>query len=228
MTLLYENINDGDARLHLVRGMGLCPEHARALQSATQELWHDGMGVAIIYEDLASRILRTLSEYLDKSPPSRASRRTRLRQQMERLGSVGRRLARWLLPAAPGASLLAKVSPVKGCRACELVGQMEETYLSWLVCQLADPEFRHLYAASDGLCLPHLRRALAGAEDEQAVRFLAEVAVAKLGPLVADLNEHIRKRDWNNRHEPRHPWEEASWLRAVAFFTGEAPKAEKK
>jgi hypothetical protein len=227
-TLLYENVNDGGTRKHLVRGMGLCPEHAWALQATEQEHWHDGLGVGIIYEDLASRVLKTLSEHLDKNSPSRASRRTRLRRQMKRWGSVGRRLSQWLSSPAPGTSLLAKVSPVEGCRACELVGEMEAIYLDWLVQQMTDSKFRGLYAASDGLCLPHLRRALASAEDEQAVRYLVELAVAKLGPLVAGLKEYIRKRDWNNRHEPKYPWEQASWVRAVAFLTGEAPKAEKK
>jgi len=37
------------------------------------------------------------------------------------------------------------------------------------------------------------------------------------------VGEYVRKLDWNKRHEPKHPWEEVSWLRAVAFFSGEAP-----
>jgi hypothetical protein len=88
--------------------------------------------------------------------------------------------------------------------------------------QSANSEFRAWYTASDGLCLPHLRRALARAEDEETVRFLVQVAVDKVSPLLADLKEYERKHAWEYRHEPKPPWEQASWVRAVAFFAGEA------
>ena len=225
-TLLYENVNDGGARSHLVRGLGLCQEHAWALQAVEQERWHDGLGVGIIYEDLAGRVLASLTEYLEQNSLSRADTRARLGQRLESWGAMGRWLARRLLPSAPGASLLAHVSPAARCRACEIVDRMGRVQLDWLLQGLAEPEFRDLYGASDGLCLPHLRRALAGARAEQAVHCLAEVAAAQLGPLVHDLKEYVRKRDWNNREEPKQLWEQASWVRAVAFFAGEAPQAE--
>ena len=225
-TLLYENVNDGGTRQHLVRGMGLCPEHAWALQAVEQERWHDGLGVGIIYEDLAGRVSASLAEYLKRnSVPSRDTR-TSLRLRLERLGRPGRWLACRLPSSSPGASLLAQLSPSECCRACDLVGQMEETHLNWLVEGLAETEFQALYAASAGLCLPHLRLALAGANDAQAVNCLAEVAAAHLGLLVSDLGEYVRKHDWNNRGEPKHSWEQASWVRAVAFFAAEAPQGE--
>jgi len=227
-SLLYENVNDGETRRHLVRSLGLCPEHAWALSAIEQERWHDGLGVGIVYQDLASRVFQVLDEYLRQHPPARAGRWMRLRQWLERPGAAGRWLVRRLWPPAPGTPLAGRLSPVERCRACELVGQMDQIYLSWLVYGLADPEFRGLYTASDGLCLPHLRRALAGAEDEQAVRCLVEVAATRLGLLVHDLGEYVRKHDWNNREEPKHPWEQVSWLRAVAFFAGEAPPAEEE
>jgi len=226
--LLYENVNDGSTRRHLVRSLGLCPEHAWALQAIEQERWHDGLGVSIIYEDLAGRVLSGLTEYLEANPPPRAQRRVPLRQRLERWGAAGRWLARRLSSPVPGAPLLARISPVASCRACELGDKVEKTYLDWLVQGLADPEFRELYAASDGLCLPHLRRALSGVQDEGAVRCLAEVAVAGLDPLLHNLREYVRKRDWNNRQEPRTGHEDASWVRAGAFFAGEAPRAEEE
>lgn len=220
--LLYENVSDGGTRLHLVRGMGLCPEHAWALQAIEHERWHDGLGVAIIYHDLAGRVSADLAGWLDKNPPSRPGWRTRLCKQLKRAGATERWLARRLSPAAPGASLMANISPVERCRACELGGELKEIWLTWLVQGLADPDFRSRYAASDGLCLPHLRRALAQAGEKREVRCLAEVAAGKLDPLVCDLGEYVRKHDWNNREEPKVPREQAAWLRAVAFFAGEA------
>lgn len=66
--LLYENVNDGGTRVHLVRGMGLCPEHAWQLQAIEQENWHDGLGVGIICEDLVGRASRALATYLEALP----------------------------------------------------------------------------------------------------------------------------------------------------------------
>jgi hypothetical protein len=120
--------------------------------------------------------------------------------------------------------LLTGISPQQPCHACKIVDRSEETNLAWLVRESADPKFRAWYAASDGLCLPHLRRALAQAEEAETARFLVEVVVNKLTPLLADLQEYGRKHIWQFKQEPKYPWEQASWIRAVAFFAGEAEK----
>jgi hypothetical protein len=230
--LLYENVNDVTTRVHLARGLGLCPRHTWDLQATEQHHWSDGMGTGIIYEDLTGKILNILSGYLAQSPsPLRTvvARQAghlfgldRLREWLECRGWLSRRLAQRLTPPPPARSLLTRLSPTGGCRVCEITDQSEETYLEWLARLSADAEFRSWYVASDGLCLPHLRRALAYAKDEETVRFLAKVAADRLAPLVADLKEYGRKHSWENRHEPRYPWEQASWIRAVAFFAGEA------
>lgn len=226
--LMYEGVNDGMTRMHLIRSLGLCPEHAWALQATEQEWWHDGLGIGIIYEDLARRVHNILSASLARSSWARLQRRTRWRRWLEERGRAGRWLARWLPAGVPAQPLLSRLSPSGPCRACELVGESVETHLSWLVRQMADREFRERYAASDGLCLPHLRRALEIAEDEEAVRCLVEVAATKLDDLVTNLKEYVRKHDWNNRAEPKYAWEQASWLRAVAFFAGEAPEGREE
>lgn len=225
--LLYENVNSVSTRVHIARSQGLCPEHAWELQAIEQERWGDGLGVGIIYEDLASHVVGTLSAYLEAHPATRVERQARLRERLERSGSVARWLGRQAHPASPAESLLKKLDPEETCRVCEIIGGLVESHLGWLVEGLADPEFLASYAASDGLCLPHLRRALEKAQDEEVVRRLAEVALNRLAPLAADAKEYVRKMDWNNRHEPKHRWEQVSWVRAVAFFSGEAP-AERK
>lgn len=227
--LLYENVNDGTTRLRLVRGLGLCPDHAWRLQATEPQHWSDGLGTGIIYEDLTGRLLGSLSAYLaqDRSPQEGLARlMERLREWLKPRGRMGRWLAQYLPAPAPATSLLARLSPTASCRACEMIGDREETYLIWLARQSGDPEFRGWYSASDGLCLPHLRRALTYAEDEETVRFLAQVAADKLKPLLADLGEYLRKHSWHNRDEPKYPWEQASWIRSVAFFAGEAREEE--
>ena len=54
------------------------------------------------------------------------------------------------------------------------------------------------------------------------MRHLVEVAVAKLEPLLHDLNEYGRKYGWQHRHEAMPSSEQAAWIRAVAWFSGEA------
>lgn len=225
--LLYENVNSLTTRVHIARSQGLCAEHAWELQAIEQEHWGSGLGVGIIYEDLARRVVRALSAYLQANPEKRATRQARWREWLRWSGGLARWLGRRRLPAQPGEPLAEKLAPEEPCRVCEVTDGLLEIQLGWLVEGLGDPELGRLYAASDGLCLPHLRRALALARDEESVRRLAEVAVQRLAPLAADAAEYLRKMDWNNRHEPKHPWEQVSWVRVVAFFSGEA-RAERK
>jgi hypothetical protein len=231
--LLYENVTDGTTQLDLVRGLGLCPHHTWLLQAIEQQNWNDGMGVGILYEDLTARVLDTLSTYLAQnraSHPKMAAGHLfslkHLGEWLEQQGQVGRWLARRLFRVAiPAAPLLARLSPQQPCRVCEVVDPSEEANLTWLVRKSSvNPEFRTWYAASDGLCLPHLRRALAQAEEMDTVRFLVEVGVNKLTPLLADLKEYGRKHIWQFQWEPKYVWEQASWIRVVAFFAGEAEK----
>jgi hypothetical protein len=230
--LLYENVNDGTARLFWVRGLGFCPHHTWMLQAIEQQYWNNGMGVGILYEDLTGRVLNALSSYLaqhySSHPKPEAGHRFGLKNfgaWLEQQGQVGHWLARRLFPSPlPAAPLLARLSPRQACHVCEVVDPSEEASLTWLVRESADPKFRGWYAASDGLCLPHLRRALAQAEAPETVRFLAQVAADKLTPLLADLQEYGRKHIWQFQQEPKYPWEQVSWIRAVAFFAGEADK----
>lgn len=224
--LLYENVNDGTTRLHLVRSQGFCANHAWRLQAIEHSNWHDGMGVGIIYEDLTSRVLNTLCDYLARpsQPLGRVTAflRRHIVSRRTRLKGYGR-LGRWLAGRVPEPAqwLLARLALAERCWVCEMADQSEEGYLTWLARQITAAEFRARYAASDGLCLPHLRRALAHAEDEEAARWLVQIAVEKMQPLVLDLREYGRKHAWHFRDEPKHPWEQASWIRAVAFLAGE-------
>jgi len=65
--------------------------------------------------------------------------------------------------------------------------------------------------------------ALARAHDRapHAFAWLAGDAARRLRLLLKDLQEYIRKHDWNYRHEPMSPEERKAWIRAVAFFAGE-------
>jgi hypothetical protein len=221
-SLLWENVNDPGTRAHLVRALGFCHAHAWQLQQMEKSLWGGGLGTGIIYEDLATRALAGLEAYVNAWEPA-PDRPHRWRRCVRRFGKLWKR---WLWrPVAvhPDGALPPGLAPQQRCRACEITDSSERTNLAWLVKSCAQTEFREWYRASDGLCLPHLRQALALAEreDPAVALFLAQTGYEKLTRLTMQLREYIRKHAWEYRDEPKLPEEQSSWVRAVAFFAGE-------
>ena len=108
------------------------------------------------------------------------------------------------------------------CRACIYSEDGERRDIYWLVQLLEPGSFRSLYAASDGLCLPHVRQALelAMQTDPDAAQFMAEVAEMKVATLKDDLDGYIRKRAHDHRHERMTDGEQNAPRRASQFFGG--------
>jgi hypothetical protein len=110
----------------------------------------------------------------------------------------------------------------RACPACVVATEAEERYLGTLLEHLEADGLHDSYAASDGLCLPHLHTALAqspaGVKD-----FLLAVESRKLGELSEELSEIIRKNDYRFREEP---WgsEKDAWVRATRKLAGEPPE----
>lgn len=97
--------------------------------------------------------------------------------------------------------------------------------MHWLIEGCGDAAFWASYAASDGLCLTHLRQAVEGSlwTNSRAARLLTELAVQRLQVLDGDLNGHIRKRAWECRHETMTDGEQSSAHRAAQFLGGQDP-----
>lgn len=241
-TLLYEYVNDGETRLGFMRSQGLCAHHAWFVQANEQLLFNDGLKTAIIYESLGTLTHATLMRYLAQEvsspdagrtwPSLSAFRRGNLSLLLSskgglcgwliRLGRLGRWLAKHLFRKAPAEGLLMDLFPSEECLVCKKGREREDIDLYKLLSELADLRFRARFAASDGLCLPHLRKALAYAPDRESAQYLVEVSARQLATLLTHLRAYIDKHRWSDRPELRTPWEEASWIRIVAFFTGEA------
>jgi len=223
-----------------MRSQGLCSYHAWFVQANEQLLWNDGLKTAIIYESLGTLVHTALTRYLARqdAPPgdqAQSPRFTRKLGGLFPLGSSGSsckwlvrtsRLGRWLaarlFKEAPAEALLADLSPSEECPICKKGREREEIDLRKLVDELADPQFRAWFAASDGLCLPHLRKALTYAPDGSSVHLLTEITAVQLAALLTHLRAYMDKHRWKDRPELRTPREEASWIRIVAFFAGEA------
>ena len=210
--LLWENVNDPATREQWAAGLGFCSRHAWQLQRLEARRYGDGLGNAILYEDLLQRILPVLE--------------TLARPPAEDPLSLYRRLGRFLPRFLDRGRALRGIPGLQGrqrCRVCRLGEETARAYAEWLIEGLAEADVRERYETSDGLCLPHLRMALSGARDRapQAVAWLASHAAQRLQRLLGNLQEYIRKHDWNHRHEPMSPEERRAWIRAVAFFAGE-------
>lgn len=210
--LLWENVNDPATRAQWAAGLGFCPRHAWQLQRIEAHRYGDGLGNAILYEDLLQRVIPAL-EAMVPGPGAAPE-------------PIWRRLARALGRVAPAEGHKEAAPGLQGrqrCRVCRLAEDTACAYADWLIEGLAEAEIREIYRNSDGLCLPHLRLVLARGRSRspEAIQWLAEETVRRLRALLACLREYIRKHDWNHRHEPMRPEERRAWIRAVAFFAGE-------
>lgn len=216
--LLAENVNDGDSRAHIVRGLGFCPEHTWLLYHTEVSRFGDALGNSILYEHLAEEVRKNLAAFRRDLPDPALHRRGWWQRAWARL--------RFAVDALFKSSAnLDSLRPTGGCRMCAHAAHEEETVIHALVNLCAMPDFRAVYAASDGLCLAHLRQALrvAVTGDPGAARFLAEDASQRLEVLAADLREYIRKQAWQYRDEPLTRGEEAAPRSVVQFFGGPEP-----
>ncbi len=214
--LLAEHINDGDTRVHIVRSLGFCSEHTWLLYRMETTRFGDALGNSILYEDLVGRILQRLGAFQEGLVVRRGRADGWRRRAQARL-----RTALRLKPRPTGAVTALRAEGE--CRMCTYARDEEEAVLHWLVQGCASPDFRTLYAESDGLCLSHLRLAIGYAvdSDPDVARFLADNATARLQALANDLKEYIRKRAWQYRHEALTDSERDAPLGAVEFFGGQ-------
>src|SRR5262245_53490651 len=198
----YENVNSPAWRDSLRASLGFCHEHAWL---AVNGRLGDALGFSIIYHDLLNSVLTQLN---DSSSGVRFPRRrmSLLRQIPEQ--------ARVMIE-----KMLIAITPRKRCPVCEHRDEATRSLLSVLVEELETPEMTNALQASDGLCLPHLRRTLEHAKDVSTGEKLLTIHSEKLASLRAELAEFIRKNDYRVIKEGFGE-EGNAWLRAVSMIVG--------
>jgi hypothetical protein len=198
----YENVNAPAWRDRLRASHGFCHEHAWL--GVNQRLG-DALGYSIIYRDIVNSVLTQLE---DPNRPVPAPRRgtSFLRQIPEAVQTM---IAK-MLPA---------LTPRKRCPVCEHREETTRSTLSVLVEELETPEMTNALRASEGLCLPHLRLALERVKDTSACETLLTIHREKLESLRAELEEFIRKNDYQAIKEG-FGREGDAWLRAVGMIAG--------
>ena len=198
----YENVNAPAWRDRLRASHGFCHEHAWL--GVNQRLG-DALGYSIIYRDIVNSILTQLSDR--NSPAPSVDRRTSLLRQMP---EPVRKLIEKILPA---------LTPHKRCPVCEHRDETTRSTLAVLVEELETPEMTDALQASEGLCLPHLRLAFERANDLSTCEKLLTIHREKLESLRAELEEFIRKNDYQAIKEGFGK-EGDAWLRAVGMIAG--------
>jgi hypothetical protein len=201
-TLLWESVNDPARRREIRQARGFCHEHGWALARATASV-----GVAIITRDVLQSLLKTMEDAVFQANPLLS-----LRRVQEAVDSK--------TPAAATAGVVASLEPQAPCPACVWADKMESIYLDTLLHNLTgEDSLLADYEASEGLCLPHFRQALALARKEVAYQALMRAQRAVWERLVAQLSESIRKSDYRHLDEA---WgdEAGAWLRGIAALVG--------
>jgi uncharacterized protein DUF6062 len=198
----YENVNAPAWRDRLRASHGFCHEHAWL---GVKQRLGDALGYSIIYRDIVNSILTQLSAH--SSPAPSVSRRTSLLQQIP---EAVRKMIEKMLPA---------LTPRKRCPVCEHQDETTRSTLAVLVEELETPEMTDALQGSEGLCLPHLRLALERVKDLSACETLLAIQRGKLESLRSELEEFIRKNDYQAIQEG-FGGEGDAWLRAVGMIAG--------
>jgi hypothetical protein len=193
-----EGVNDLDVRARLRASRGYCTRHAH-------QFWEEvryRLGVAMIYQDVVINLIRAL----EAADPTAASALERL---MTSLGA----------PRARAAADAAALAPQAACPACDAAADAKRRVTAALLRELREPAVAAAYRASDGLCLPHFRRALAEARHDEQITALVQTQLAAWRALHAGLSEYIRLQDYRFRDQPRGDEQRAPG-RAIAAIAG--------
>ncbi|MEM4725058.1 MAG: DUF6062 family protein [Candidatus Hadarchaeum sp.] len=200
--LLWESVNDPGVRCKIRQAQGFCFMHAWELARGGALL-----GIALLMRDVLQNALETLYEVYPQPLAAKP-----LRQAVRDLFYRRR--------PALGDELEVRLTPRASCPACAQGEEMECIYLDILVGQLLGKDsLLSAYEASDGLCLPHFRQAVARARDEEVLNALVNAQRRIWERLIGQLSEFIRKNDYRFVCEPLGE-ESDAWLRAIATVSG--------
>ncbi len=204
--LLWERVMDPDLRRELRQARGFCRDHAWALIRPGFSL-----GIAILYQDVLQDVLHSLDAAAEQQPlPETRGRLSRLR---EAIGSQ-------LPPQTAAISASLDPQAEQMCPACVQCQLMEDIYLDVLLDNLVVADsLVDAYASSDGLCLPHFRKAVRRVRHQPMLDALLHAQRTVWERLNQQLGEVIRKNDYRYHDEP---WgeEAGAWMRIVANLAG--------
>ena len=200
-SLFYESVNDIQVRERLRASMGFCREHA---QLTVDKRLGSALGFAIIYQDVINNTLKRLAS--DSTPPDSRHWVALLKQIPEQVSQTVKKVVYAL-------------TPQKHCIVCQQADRTLHLVITSLIESLQNAEMRSVLQSSDGLCLPHLKKAFESVRDPGVCDWLLLIHREKLESLRAELAEFIRKNDYRFQDEGIGA-EGDSWRRAVGKVIG--------
>ena len=203
MMVLHDYVDAPDLREAVCASWGYCRAHAWGLSALERG---NILTVAIMYQDILSRDAKTA---LNRAQPN----------------ASGGALRRMFKGKPSDASRSISVQPP--CPACLLGEEVETNALKILLTAFGkqDARMENALRQSDGLCFPHLRRALELGGRADVQEKLLSLAREKLDAITQELNEFVRKHDYRFQHEETGD-EKYSWQRAINLIVGaNAPDA---
>lgn len=213
--LLWESVNDVETRERIVASLGYCPEHTLLLASMEVDRHGSAMGTSIIYEHLAQVVVHRLETW---HPPEERASQWRIFIQ---------RILGWLKVAPSRRPPKNVLSVDASCRVCQIADGSAQFSLSNLLEELEThlDKWKRLLAASDGLCLQHLRDCLDNYMEmyPKATEYLIKDTIQRLEDRRKRMNEYIRKHAWDARHEAITSEEHCSWKETLSFFSSYPP-----
>jgi hypothetical protein len=175
----YESITVVERRAEIRSARGFCTTHSEILAGHSRTL-----GTAIIHHDVINDVLRSFPG--ENSEPSRGAAHT-LRRVVTSLQQI----------------VAETLRPKRECVLCSHELHQERIVLETLLAGLGekDGDMRAAFAASGGICLPHLRTALEMRFDAGAQRALLDLQGDILRRLRADLALFIHKNNGSYAHD---------------------------
>ena len=192
---LYDHVTNVQWRAKIREARGFCAAHTTRILAEGRS----ALGVALIADDL----LRTLADLLGTAPPASASPWSRLKGA---LGPTSRALA-------------ARVRGPQPCPLCAHLLLQTPVHLRSLLQDLATDEGRRRYADSAGLCVNHLVQGLDAGDPAAGIPVMIERQQAVWQKLDVELQEFIRKNDYQFTGE-RTGEERDAWRRAFRLLAG--------
>lgn len=209
-----DGYNDPSWISRLSRTKGFCNPH-----------WWQAvrMGHAYGLSHVAEYLLQDAARELD-------AREAEMRRQMR--PSWRTRLHPWVRALAGLRATLSEAAGVKPrswgrgpqdaaeeCPLCMTEQSTERYICRTLVEALADSDIWQMYAASDGMCVHHIRLTLSTTDCSNVHLALLDDVRRRFRPLQADIALYFHRCDYRFANEPKGD-EQTAWLRAVERFTG--------
>lgn len=199
-SILYEYSTDRTMQGRFRASRGLCAEHGTQLLESDNAL-----AIAVLYE----QSLHELLELLGRGAPTEQGRR-----------GFGR-----LFASGAGSGIADALEPTQTCIACETRAANEAMLVRAFMDDLRDEKLLAAFRGSSGLCAAHLRLALRQA-DSATLPLLTGIQHSIWTRLRAELNEFMRKNDFNHKDEAMGS-EADSWQRAVRIVSGDNDSSKK-